>query len=137
MESVRQPPPPPQPFDDGNSPSGSSDATLTALGSIPSVDTSVSGGSGYDWGATPVSLPTLEEDYIISTAHCNKNKVNSFSPGSQVMVSDAGGPYAIIGIQMGGKGADCRFGLAILKSLLFLQLTTGIYYLLKFSLHLE
>eukprot|EP00108_Taenia_solium_P003466 TsM_000618200 transcript=TsM_000618200 gene=TsM_000618200 len=89
VESVRQPPP--QPFDDGNSPSGSSDATLTALGSIPSVDTSVSGGSGYDWGATPVSLPTLEEDYIISTAHCNKNKVNSFSPGSQVMENQNNG----------------------------------------------
>ncbi|KAL5103343.1 Nuclear receptor ROR-alpha B [Taenia crassiceps] len=74
VESVRQPPP--QLFDDGNSPSGSSDATFTALSSIPSVDTSVSGGSAYDWGATPVSLPTLDEDYIISTAHCNGTKEN-------------------------------------------------------------
>lgn len=93
VESVRQPPP--QPFDDGNSPSGS-DATFTALSSIPSVDTSVSGGSGYDWGATPVSLPTLEEDYIISAAHCNGNKVNSFSPGSKIMVSDVSRLHAKI-----------------------------------------
>ncbi|VDM32517.1 unnamed protein product [Hydatigera taeniaeformis] len=88
VESVRHPSS--QLFDDGSSPSGS-DATFTALSSIPSVDTSVSGGSGYDWGATPASLPTLEEDYILSTTQCNGNKVNSFSPGSQIMENQNNG----------------------------------------------
>ncbi|CUT99599.1 nuclear receptor subfamily 1 group D [Echinococcus multilocularis] len=105
VESVRQQPS--QLFDDGNSPSGS-DATFTALSSIPSVDTSVSGGSNYDWGATPVSLPTLEEDCIISTAHCKGNKANSFSPGSQIMISEESQSNKVVLFLMGENEGGSR-----------------------------
>nr|CDS29812.1 nuclear receptor subfamily 1 group D [Hymenolepis microstoma] len=80
----------PRRFDDGNSPSGS-DATFTAFSSIPSVDTSVSGGSGYDWGVTPLSIPTLEEDYLATNAHRNNGNMNAFSTGSQIMENQRNG----------------------------------------------
>ena len=73
-------------FDDGNSPSGT-DSTFTAFSSIPSVDTSVSGGSACDWSATPVSLPTQEEEYMNATTQRNGGTMNSMSPGLQIMVS--------------------------------------------------
>ncbi|KAM7538855.1 hypothetical protein Aperf_G00000054633 [Anoplocephala perfoliata] len=77
-------------FDDGNSPSGS-DGTFTAFSSIPSVDTSVSGVSGYEWGVTPLSLPTLEEDYLASSVHGTGSKMKSVSPGSQIVENQKNG----------------------------------------------
>ncbi|VUZ43198.1 unnamed protein product, partial [Hymenolepis diminuta] len=72
----------PRLFDDGSSPSGS-DATFTAFSGIPSVDTSVSGGSAYDWGVTPLSLPTLDEDYFTNNVHRTNGKMSSQMMESQ------------------------------------------------------
>ncbi|KAM3184961.1 hypothetical protein ACTXT7_007334 [Hymenolepis weldensis] len=66
----------PRLFDDGSSTSGS-DATFAAFSGIPSVDTSVSGGSANDWGVTPLSLPTLDEDYFTNNVHRTNGKMNS------------------------------------------------------------
>ena len=50
----------------------------------------MSGGSGCDWIATPVSVPTLEEEGLNpAIQRSGGNTMNSISPGLQIMVSAA------------------------------------------------